>query len=80
MRAPRSDSMGGGGRVPDRPDSDLPAKLGKPAERALAAAGIHRLADLTTWTERDLAALHGVGPTAITKLRAALAEHNQTFA
>ncbi|WP_063047406.1 DNA-binding protein [Nocardia pseudovaccinii] len=62
------------------PDSDLPAKLGKPAERALAAAGIHRLADLTAWTERDLAALHGVGPTAIAELRAASAESNQSFA
>ncbi|MEV5839977.1 DNA-binding protein [Nocardia sp. NPDC052112] len=61
-------------------DTDLPAKLGKPAERALAAAGIHRLADLTAWTERDLAALHGVGPTAVAKLRTALAEHGQSFA
>ncbi|MEV2220682.1 DNA-binding protein [Nocardia vinacea] len=62
------------------PASDLPAKLGKPAERALAAAGIHRLADLTAWTERDLAALHGVGPTAIAELRTALAERGQSFA
>ncbi|MFG1789926.1 hypothetical protein [Nocardia sp. NPDC049149] len=61
-------------------DTGLPAKLGKPAERALAAAGIRHLDDLTTWTERDLAALHGVGPTAVTKLRAALAARNQTFA
>jgi hypothetical protein len=62
------------------PDTDLPAKLGKPAERALSAAGIHRLADLTAWTERDLAALHGVGPTALAKLRTALAERGQSFA
>ncbi|MFE9578766.1 hypothetical protein ACFYO1_20445 [Nocardia sp. NPDC006044] len=61
-------------------DSDLPGKLGKPAERALAAAGIRDLDDLTSWTERDLAALHGVGPIAVTKLRAALAARNQTFA
>ncbi|WP_069160755.1 hypothetical protein [Nocardia altamirensis] len=61
-------------------DTGLPAELGKPAERALAAAGIRHLDDLTTWTERDLAALHGVGPTAVTKLRAALAARNQTFA
>lgn len=62
------------------PDSDLPAKLGKPAERALAAAGIQHLADLTNWTERDVAALHGVGPTAIVKLRTALAERGKSFA
>ncbi|MFE7800709.1 hypothetical protein [Nocardia sp. NPDC057440] len=60
-------------------DSDLPGKLGRPAERALAAAGIQRLSDLTAWTERDVAALHGVGPTAIVKLRAALAANNLTF-
>ncbi|CAM3977946.1 DNA-binding protein [Nocardia ninae] len=60
--------------------SDLPVKLGKPAERALAAAGIRRLDDLTAWTERDLAALHGVGPTAISKLRAALAADGRTLA
>ncbi|MFF3222209.1 hypothetical protein ACFYV7_05385 [Nocardia suismassiliense] len=60
--------------------SDLPAKLSKPAERALAAAGIRRLDDLTAWPERDLAALHGVGPTAISKLRAALAADGRTFA
>ncbi|MFQ6392503.1 hypothetical protein ACLMAJ_03525 [Nocardia sp. KC 131] len=62
------------------PDSDLPDKLGKPAERALANAGIQCLSDLTTWAERDLAALHGVGPTAVAKLRAALAARNQSFA
>ncbi|MEV0296750.1 DNA-binding protein [Nocardia sp. NPDC050710] len=61
-------------------ESDLPPKLGRPAERALAAAGITTLADLTTRTERDVAALHGVGPTAVVKLRAALAEHDQSFA
>ncbi|MEV6556097.1 hypothetical protein AB0M22_10300 [Nocardia sp. NPDC051756] len=61
-------------------DSDLPGQLGKPAERALAAAGIRDLDDLTSWTERDLAALHGVGPTAVAKLRTALAARNQTFA
>ncbi|MFD6158607.1 hypothetical protein ACFWF7_41980 [Nocardia sp. NPDC060256] len=61
-------------------DTELPGKLGKPAERALAAAGIRTLDDLTAWTERDLAALHGVGPTAVTKLRTALAARNQTFA
>jgi hypothetical protein len=60
-------------------DSDLPAKLSRPAQRALAAAGIQCLSDLTTWTERDLAALHGIGPNAITALRAALADSGRSF-
>jgi len=61
-------------------DSDLPTNLGKPAQRALAAAGIAQLTDLTNWTEPDIAALHGVGPIAIVKLRAALADHSLGFA
>ncbi|WP_225732408.1 MULTISPECIES: DNA-binding protein [unclassified Nocardia] len=61
-------------------ESDLPVKLSRPARRALDAAGIRCLADLTTWTERDLAALHGIGPTAVDALRAALAERGLNFA
>lgn len=48
-------------------------KLSKPAQRALANAGIVRFADLARWTERDVAALHGIGPTAFPELRAGLA-------
>jgi hypothetical protein len=57
----------------------LPADLSQPALRALTGAGIHRLADVAPWTERDLAALHGVGPKAIRSLRAALAERGLSF-
>lgn len=47
-------------------------KLGKPAHRALANAGILKLKDLGEWTERELLALHGFGPAAIPPLRAAM--------
>lgn len=50
--------------------SDLPS-IGRPARAALAGAGVTRRADLATWTERDLLALHGVGPKAIRLLREA---------
>ncbi|MDN5854480.1 MAG: hypothetical protein L0K86_16845, partial [Actinomycetia bacterium] len=43
---------------------DLPA-IGKPATRALASQGATTLEQVATWTERDLLALHGVGPKAI---------------
>lgn len=48
--------------------NDLPEKLSKPAQRALAAQGIGSLKDITKYTEAEIAALHGVGPTAVVKL------------
>ena len=43
-----------------------------PAKRALVGAGILTLDDLTTRTRADVAALHGVGPSALRLLDAAL--------
>lgn len=60
--------------------SDLPSNLGAPARRALAGAGIVTLADLTTWREQDVLALHGMGKKALTVLRQALAEAGLGFA
>jgi uncharacterized protein YdhG (YjbR/CyaY superfamily) len=59
-------------------ESDLP-NIGAPATRALAHAGITRLADVATWTERDLLELHGVGPKAIRILSPLLAEQGLGF-
>ena len=50
---------------------ELP-RIGAPATRALAAAGIHTLADLRGRDLGEIAALHGVGPRAITLLQEAL--------
>jgi hypothetical protein len=47
-------------------------KLSKPAHRALERAGILKLKDLAKWTEKDLLALHGVGPSAIPPLKIAM--------
>ncbi|MFE0559093.1 DNA-binding protein [Paenibacillus sp. NPDC058910] len=60
-------------------ESDFPVKAGKPARRALIAAGYHQLADLTQASEKELLALHGVGPKAIRILREALAEKGLSF-
>ncbi len=55
------------------PTSDLLAlKLSQPAQRALAGAGIKTLAQLAKRSEAEVLALHGVGPTAIPILKAAL--------
>jgi hypothetical protein len=59
---------------------DLPAKLGAPAERALAGAGIKNLKHLTKFTEEEIKQLHGVGPNAIGKLRQALVAEGLSFA
>lgn len=59
---------------------DLPAKLGAPAERALAGAGIKSLKQLTKFTEAEIKQLHGVGPSVLGKLRQALADKGLSFA
>ncbi|UFU07483.1 hypothetical protein [Ruania halotolerans] len=59
--------------------TDLPA-IGRPATRALGAAGISSLGQVATRTEAELSALHGVGPRAVRILGEALAERGLTFA
>ena len=59
--------------------TDLPPKLGAPAERALAGAGIKSLKQLTKFSEAEIKQLHGVGPNALDKLRQALVEKGLSF-
>lgn len=59
--------------------TDLPPKLSQPAQRALAGAGILNLADLARFTEREIKALHGIGPNALIQLQAAMTEKNLGF-
>jgi hypothetical protein len=67
-----------GGPARDRPapptGTRLP-KIGAPATRALTAAGLTTLEAVAAVPEQELAAMHGVGPVALTALRAAFAEH-----
>lgn len=60
-------------RAPRRDGHPLPRTIGAPATRALRAVDLHTLEGVSTWTRRDLAALHGVGPIALDRLEAALA-------
>lgn len=46
--------------------------LSAPARRALLGAGVDSLKKLARRSEKDILALHGMGPSAIPKLRAAL--------
>ena len=53
--------------------SDLPAGIGRPARRALAAAGVSSLHDVSRLREVELLRMHGVGPRALSLLEEALA-------
>jgi len=57
----------------------FPKGVAKPAIRALAAAGFTSLDQLANASERQLTALHGMGPKALEILRRALAERGKSF-
>ena len=59
--------------------SDLP-KLAAPAQRALAAARIQNLKQLTKYSEAEIKELHGIGPNALKELRRALTAKGLSFA
>ena len=60
-------------------EGDIPANIAKPAQRALAAAGIDKLDQLTKISEEELSKLHGMGPKALGILRDALAAKGKSF-
>ena len=76
---PRGEAVvddGGPARArPAPPTGTRLPRIGAPATRALTAAGLTTLEAVAAVPERELAALHGVGPIALTKLREAVAEH-----
>ena len=57
----------------------FPAGLSGPALRALSGAGIRSMDDLASWSEKDLGALHGMGPKGARMLREALAASGRSF-
>ena len=66
-------------RAPLPTGTPLP-RIGAPATRALRAVGITTLEQVAGMAEAELAALHGVGPMAIDRLREALAGRGLSFA
>lgn len=69
--------LSGGGK---KEISDLPAKLAKPAKRALEGAGYFRLEQLTHVSEAETQGLHGMGPKALEQIRHALEAKGLSFA
>jgi hypothetical protein len=60
--------------------SGIPVTLAAPAQRALSAAGINNLKQLSKMTEAELSALHGIGPNAVSQLKKAIREEGLSFA
>ena len=58
--------------------SDLP-KLASPAQQALTNAGVQNLRQLSKFSEAEFRRLHGVGPNALSALRAALKAKGLSF-
>ena len=56
-----------------------PKGLARPAQRALANAGVTSLGELAARAEREIAALHGMGPGGLKALRAALDAEGLSF-
>lgn len=66
--------------TPDiRPVGDLPDAMGKTAPRELKYAGIGSLQEASEYTEKELLAIHGVGPKAIRLMKEAMAEKGLRF-
>ncbi|MFC5700372.1 helix-hairpin-helix domain-containing protein [Cohnella faecalis] len=63
----------------NKPDSDFPTGLAKPAQRALANAGLRNLEQISHLSEEELNQLHGIGPKAVELLRQALRTKGLAF-
>lgn len=61
------------------PQNSFLALLGAPARRALENQGITTLAQLATYSEKELLRLHGIGKSSIPKMREALAQEKLAF-
>lgn len=61
------------------PASTLLSGLGAPARRALEREGIMSAFDLAQYTEAQVLALHGVGPSSLPRLQKALEAEGMAF-
>jgi hypothetical protein len=75
---PHHDHRLGGLSLRNQDNTGFP-KLSAPARRALSAAGYTHLDQLAEVSESELKKLHGMGPTVVAALRAALGERGLSF-
>jgi hypothetical protein len=57
----------------------LSIKLSKPAQRALAAAGISKPEQFSKFSEDDVKKMHGIGPNAMKEIKKMLAVNGLSF-
>jgi hypothetical protein len=62
-----------------KPAADFLAELAAPARRALEGAGLTTLAKIAKRKESEVADLHGMGPSALGRLRIALGKAGLAF-
>jgi DNA-directed RNA polymerase alpha subunit len=62
-----------------KPHSGFLSLLSSPARRALENNGITNLEQLSTYTEKEILQLHGMGPASLPKLRNALEDEGLSF-
>ncbi len=62
-----------------KPTEGFQSLLAAPARRALENAGIHTLAQLASYTESEIAHLHGMGPNAMGKLKKIMSDNKIDF-
>ena len=61
------------------PADDFLKQLSTPARRALENAGITTLQELAQLSEAEVLSLHGIGPTAMPKLKESLSSNGLAF-
>lgn len=65
--------------IAQKPNEGFLAELSAPARRALEGASIETLEKLSSYTEKDILKLHGMGKASLPKLRDLLATEGLTF-
>ena len=63
----------------EKPTDGFLSKLSAPARRALQNSGVTTAEQLSGFTEAEILALHGMGPSSIPKLIAALRDKGLSF-
>jgi len=63
----------------NKPESGFLSLLSSPARNALVYEGITTLEKLSEFTEKEILAIHGIGPASMPTLKKALAEQGLNF-
>ncbi|MCK0470552.1 RNA polymerase alpha subunit C-terminal domain-containing protein [Halalkalibacter sp. APA_J-10(15)] len=62
-----------------KPNSGFLSKLSSPARNALLHEGIDTLQKLSTYTEKEILRIHGIGPASLPTMRTLLEEERLSF-